>query len=536
MAAGMGISSLAMADGAEQPTENTPDEGMATLSNGKEYEFYLPNSSGPSFEAEPVPEESIKETVECDVAVVGAGISGLTTALSAADAGLKVVVLEKNPFYNTRGSEIGAISGEFVKSQGGVFDEHAYYITALNDAHYRCSASVWKAWIENNGKAVDWLLGVVDGKVTPYLNLGPNGECTESLEGVTSFRGQVRFEERMSGLGDVMYDEAVQRGADYRLGTAGVQLVVDENGAVTGIIGKNDDGEYTKVLASKGVVLCTGGYESNWELLRKYVSPQDLVAACWRMPIITNNGDGMLMAQAIGAGIDDFPHVIMRDPGGSIKNHDMSRAMSLPWPRVNEAGERFVNEGIAVNYLANATASQPGAHDWALWCAPDLLELVNQVPYTSSTGSIGRYEPEKVVEELELAADRYDTIEDLAAGTGINLEGLKATIARLQESYEAGEDLEWGANPGYLMDWTTGPYYAAEEANAPMATGSGLTINAKSQVLTPEREVIPGLYAVGNCSGSMFADTYPHELNGVSHGRCVTFGYMVGQRLAGNVD
>ena len=424
----------------------------------------------------------------------------------------------------------------FVESQGGIFDEHAYYITALNDAHYRCSSAVWKAWIENNGKAVDWLLGVVEGQVTPYLNLGPNGETTEDLDGVTSFRGQVRFEEGMSALSDVMYQEAINRGAEYRLGTAGVQLVTDEGGAVTGVIGKDEDGNYVKVLASKGVVLCTGGYECNWELLRKYVAPQDLVAACWRMPIITNTGDGMLMAQAIGAGIDDFPHVIMRDPGGSVKNHDMNRAMSLPWPRVNEAGERFVNEGVAVNYLANAIAAQPGAHNWALWCGPDLLELVNHVPYTSSTGSIGRYEPEAVVEELELAAERYDTLEDLAAGTGIDLDGLKATIERLQESYEAGEDLEWGSNPGYLMDWSTGPYYAAEEANAPMATGSGLIINAQSQVLTPGHIVIPGLYAVGNCSGCMFADTYPHELNGVSHGRCVTFGYMVGQRLAGLVE
>ena len=541
-AAGIGVASVAAqlcstALANEPSATDGAKEGMAALSNGKTYTFYEPKSSGVCFEEEPVTDDQLSETVECDVVVLGAGISGLTASLSAADAGLKVILLEKNPFYNTRGSEIGCIKGKFVESQGGVFDEHAYYITALNDAHYRCNPSVSKAWIENNGVAVDWLLDVLGDAVHPYLNLGPNGESTNDLDGVTSFRGQVRFEEKMTGVGDAMYNEGVNRGVDYRLGTAGVQLVTDENGAVIGAIGKDEDGDYVKVLASRGVVLCTGGYENNWELLQKYCATQDIVAACWRMPLITNTGDGMLMAQAIGAGIDDFPHVLMRDPGGSIKTHDMNRAMSLPWPRVNEAGERFVNESIAVNYLANSTAAQPGAHDWALWCAPgELVDLVNQVPYTTSSGSIAKYEPEAVAEELVACSDKYDTLEDLAASTGIDLEGLKVTIAKLQESYEKGEDLQWGANPGYLMDWTTGPYYAAEEANAPMATGSGLTINEKSQVLTPGHTAIPGLYAVGNCSGSMFADTYPHELNGVSHGRCVTFGYMVGQRLAGNVD
>lgn len=511
--------------------------GMQTLSNGKEYDFYLPVPGTVAFEAEPVADADISRTIDCDVVVLGAGMAGLSTALSASDAGLSVVVFEKRFNYNTRGSEIGCINGEFVASQGGVFDEDQYFNVAMNDGQYRCDPKVWKAWIANCGTAVDWLLGVLGDQVTPYLNLGADGSCTAEENGVISFRDQVRFDEGMAAVGDVMAAECEKRGVQFLYETPGVQLVTDEDGAVTGVIAKElASGAYIKANAAKGVVLCSGGYENNWELMRENIPAQDLIAATWRMPTTENTGDGMLMAQAIGAGIDDYPHVIMRDPGGSVKTHQMARALSLGWPRVNEAGERFVNESVAVNYLANATGAQPGGHDWAIWSAPDLLELVNQVPYTSSTGSIAKYAPEKVVEELEGAADAYDSIEDLAAATGIDLEGLKATIAKIQESKAAGVDSEWGANVGYFTDFEEGPFYAAEEANAPMATVSGLTINEKSQVLTPGKAVIPNLYAVGNCSGSMFAGTYPHELNGISHGRCVTFGYMAGQRLAGNVE
>ncbi len=521
---------------AEEAAAESALKGLQTLDNGKEYNFYLPVPGTVAFEADPIPTDAISQTIDCDVAVLGAGMAGLATALSASDAGLSVVVFEKRFSYNTRGSEIGCINGEFVASQGGVFDEKQYFNIAMNDAQYRCDPKVWKAWIANCGKAVDWLLGVVEGQVNPYLNLGKNGECTVVEDGVTNIRDQVRFDEGIATLGDIMVAEAEKRGAQFYYLTPGVQLVTDAEGTVTGVIAKDENGNYIQANVAKGVVLCTGGYENNWELMRENIPAQDLVAASWRMPVTENTGDGMLMAQAIGAGIDDYPHVIMRDPGGSVKTHLMARALSLPWPRVNIAGERFVNESVAVNFLANATGIQPGGHDWAIWAAPDLLELVNQVPYTTSSGSIAKYAPEKVVEELESAADAYDTIEDLAAATGIDLDGLKATIEKIAESREAGEDLEWGSNVGYFTDFTTGPFYAAEEGNAPMATVSGLTINERSEVLTPDKKIVPNLYAVGNCSGSMFAGTYPHELNGISHGRCVTFGWAVGQRLAGAME
>ena len=98
---------------------------------------------------------------------------------------------------------------------------------------------------------------------------------------------------------------------------------------------------------------------------------------------------------------------------------------------------------------------------------------------------------------------------------------------------EAGEDVKFQTPKDYLIKLDTPPYYAMEESGAFLATVGGLTVNEHSEVLDRNGNPIPGLYASGNVSGSMFYDTYPHQISGVSTGRCLTFGYILGRRLAG---
>ena len=81
-----------------------------------------------------------------------------------------------------------------------------------------------------------------------------------------------------------------------------------------------------------------------------------------------------------------------------------------------------------------------------------------------------------------------------------------------------------------------GPYYAIEESGCCLVTVNGLRTDADSRVLDHNGKAIEGLYALGNTSGSMFNGTYPHHMSAVSHGRCLTFGYLVGRRLAGLED
>jgi predicted oxidoreductase len=80
------------------------------------------------------------------------------------------------------------------------------------------------------------------------------------------------------------------------------------------------------------------------------------------------------------------------------------------------------------------------------------------------------------------------------------------------------------------------PFYAFNEGACTLVTVGGLKVNVLSQVLQSDETPVEGLYALGNTSGSLFSDTYPHHLSGVSLGRCLTFGYLLGRHLAGIED
>lgn len=125
------------------------------------------------------------------------------------------------------------------------------------------------------------------------------------------------------------------------------------------------------------------------------------------------------------------------------------------------------------------------------------------------------------------------TVETLAETIGVDADGLVKTVSRYNDLCAAGADDDFGKDASMLIPVEGGPYYACKEAPACLTTVSGLKVNADSMVLDTHGEPIAGLYALGNTSGSMFDSYYPHHCQAISHGRCITFGYLVGRRLVG---
>lgn len=509
--------------------------GMQTLRTNREFSFFEPPQGRRAFIEEPIASNEISDTLECDLLVCGAGLAGVCTALSAADAGLDVIVIEKTENGNFRGSEIGVLNGEYVKSQGVTFNEADYLNTALQDAQYRCNPLLWQTLIANCGIAADWLIEISKDKLTPVYPQPINGSNIVVENGIATYRDQLRFKEgRMVDVGPILISIAEEKGVSFQYSTPAVQLVQNDQGAVTGAIAKNSRGEFLQINSKKGVALCTGGYENDWEMLRESVREEDLVIGSWGFAI-QNTGDGIKMGVAAGATIDGYPHVLMRDPGGAVKSHNAGATgvLGLSWPRVNENGLRFVNECLAVNLKANAIAQQVGGHCWCIFAGPDPVTAFSNTNYREDTSIVATWEPDHIINDILLSDIQvFDSIEELASTCGINLDNLKKTIDELQVHFETGVDATWGADNSFAFDWTSGPYYAMEEAGSALATVSGLTVNELSEVLDGAQKPIGNLYAIGNVSGAMFANTYPHELSGVSHGRCLTFGYLLGQRLA----
>ena len=505
---------------------------MALLQTGIEYEYYPSPAGDIAFVEEPIDESQIVSTEEFDLVVCGAGIAGLTLTHAAAERGLKVVLLEKTQVFNVRGHDIGSLDCQLVKDAGIEFDKDAYLNDALKSTNYRCNIDLWKTWIANNGEAVDWLVDSTKDYVTAYLNQ-PGGP-TDTFNGVTTYNDQIQFEEELHEMMSAQYDIATSQGADIRFETPACQLVQDETGRVTGVIAKTVDGDYIKLMGSKGVALCTGGYENNWEMLEHNIRPEDLCVVAWRLPNTQNTGDGHLMGMAVGGVMDPYPHAMMRDPGGSVQAHVSSALLSLRFPRVNKAGQRFANESMAPNYLANMLMRQAGGRDYVILAGPDLASAIASTDYKTYTMSAAKREPEDLANEaMEMGIIiQADTIEELAEKLGIDATNLKATLDRMTELHELGVDEDWGSDTEMMMSYAEGPYFAAEEGGACLVTVSGLRVTANSEVIDGSGMPIPGLYALGNCSGDMFDNSYPHELSGISHSRCVVFAYLLAKHLS----
>ncbi len=519
------------AQGTEGALESTGDavacaagkqEGMA-LPATFDFEWFPPIEGEVAYEAEEVTDAA--ETIDCDMVVCGGGIAGVCAALSGVQNGLNVVLFEKSAEFNGRGAQIGAIGSKLQKEAGA---EEISVEDYVNDAVYsmgnRVSRAVWQRYAERCGEAADWLAESIgdacgtwsaDSKVTLYNN------------GVPFWASTVLPAEMAGAIAPAVGEMLRTQGVDVRLSTPVVQLVKDGD-AVVGAIAKSSEGDYIRANASKGVVLATGGYENNWQMLCQSLEPRDLAVGTWRNPATTNTGDGHLMGAAVGGQMDDYPHAIMNDPGASVKSHRYCRPLAQGFLRVNDHGKRFCNEGASQEHVGASIAIQPKAHCYVI-IGGDLEANITEL-FTKRNLP---FPVPAMVEAITPEVVEASTLEELADIIGVNKENFLATIENYNRFYDQQKDEEFGKDPSCLLAVKEGPFYAIEEQNAALVTVSGLKIDDHARVLDEFANPIDGLYAIGNVSGSMFDSYYPHHCQANSHGRCVTFGYLVGRQLAG---
>lgn len=510
-------------EGTTSDVDASTSTSETLLPSGENFNYYEPPTGDVAFVAESINPSDITDTLNCDVVVVGAGISGCSAAAAAAEEGLNVILLEKSTGYTVHGDYIAALDDNLHAANNMIFDKTQYLNDALASNGFRCDRTVWQQWLDYNGRAIDWAMEIGKDTCGGFYVTSPN----KTFCGVTTWGDSIGITNGMSSLVEALLNEAIAQGVDVHYNTPACQLMTADDGKITGVIAK-DGNDYIEIDASNGVVLATGSYEHNWDRMKQYMKPRDLAVYAWLSASLTDTGDGHMMGVAAGGVEDDLPHVMMNDPSGTL-SHTAYSGIILPFTRVNEMGKRFVNESISLEYLCDALMDQPGAHDFVL-LAGDMLTTLKGIQTDAP------WTPEEMYESMKPDLIQADTIQELADKCGIDYESLQKTIDRQNELYDLGEDVDFGKEPGCLISYKEGPYYAVDEGGACLVTVSGLKINNKSEVLNAEGSPLGGLYAVGNCSGSMFSGTYPHHLSGISHSRCITFGYLIGKRLAGKID
>ena len=513
---------------------------------------------------EPIADADIKETIDADIVIVGSALSGLCACRSAVENGAKnIVVIEKADTWQCRSNQFGCIGGKIQEDLGVHIDKNAAVGQLMKECGYRPNQRILNLWADNSGEAFDWFLKPMEGKYVvenesdPYdeeeghLSVRkthwPEPEGSDTDEDFYPIFSDCQITlPTMAPWVEAIYDICVDAGVTFKFSTWARQLVREGNeGPVTGVICQDADGNYTKVNASKAVLLATGDFAGNKDMMEYYVPWATRFASIFPNRDAagdpTNTGDGQRMGMWIGAKMEDGPLAPMTHHLGGPLGMD---AFLL----VDVNGDRFVNEDVGGQPFQNQLGRLPKKTAWQIFDSqwPDQLKYMdcghgNVSWYVDDDavpgGSYGRnaYISQAMFDEA-MSSDAgvtADIIEELAEKMGVPVEELTATIERYNELAEKGEDEDFGKRASRMFAIDKPPFYGYKLTDTVLLVCmGGLETTVDFQVLDTEDDPIPGLYAVGNTQGGRFLVDYPLPCPGISHGMAMTHGMLVGRILA----
>lgn len=501
--AGATLSSMALVQGVEDCIEQAGGGSLSSVADASD-----------GFEAE----------YTADVCVVGGGGGGCAAAIRAAQAGAKVVVMEKCGILggstNVSGGALNAVDPYRQGKQGIEDSVETFYQSTLEGGHnvgdpvlvdfLTAHAMESVEWLEEVGCAFKIKIGSATG------SLGERSHYTVKPAGsgyTDAFRCWIANNpDKITVVGS----------------TQATELIAGSDGKVTGVKGKRESGEEVTVTA-KSVVLATGGFGSNVEYRQQVNTgvwaevPLDDTIGCTNIKPCAQ-GDGLKLAEAVGAeliGLSDIQLHPCGTPGTGLMQHIRTSGRNRVF--VNEEGARFVSEGAARDTLCKAIFDQTNSTYWI---------VVNKVRYPSLT------EPDKDGERLEdmialgsvVAAD---TLEELAAATGMDEAKLKESIDTYNAVVAGDREDPFGfeANNSADVQLTEGPWYACKKVPTVHHTMGGIRIDVDSRVLDASGSPIANLYAVGECTGGIHGS---NRLGGNAIADIMTFGRNAGLHAAEN--
>jgi succinate dehydrogenase/fumarate reductase flavoprotein subunit len=504
-------------------------------------------AGGYAWLTKPEPITGIAETKDFDIVIVGAGIAGTAAAEAAARNGAKVAVIEQMATFSVRGVDNGSLNNSWQKENGIVIPEDTAARLLYQWSQQTANYGLINTWATRSGKVFDYLREMTAKHgitmiqaVSPTAKYGweNNEERWRIYPDAVSFtaEGDVGM---MAGDGNWMnvhlvqafVDEATGNGAEFFYENHAEQLVGDAASGITGVIATAADGTYVQYNASKGVIMATGDIAGNADLIECFCPIVETADANLYTPPGANKGEGLIMGIWAGAAHSKSPaapmiHQFTMDTVGLTLT-----SFAMCWLAVNRDGERYGAEMPFEPYLTNARLNTPGSIAWSIFDADYPKYVQSQFPSTY----------EAILETIPAQIEEYtgngiliaaDTLDDLASQIGVPADALKKTIETYNQWLPAGEDKEFGVPPRWLSQVATPPFYATKNIASILTVPFGLHVNVDSQVCTQEDEPIKGLFAVGNVQGDFFGLSYPVHCPGISNGRSITFGQLVGEALA----
>ena len=486
-------------------------------------------------------------TVDADVVVVGAGGAGMTAAITAAAEGKSVVILESQSMVggNSVRATGGMNAGKTVYQDENEFGESAGVEKTLKTAAEKYAdnetitalaktvSEQWAAYQANPTGYFDSVelmeldtmiggKGINDPELVETLCANSADaidwldEHGITLHNVSSFGGAsvkrihrpVNAEGKTVSVGSYMIpllqENCEKAGVKMMLDTTATEILTDANGAAVGVKATGASGE-TVTVNAKAVVLATGGFGANLDMVVKY-KPELKGFMTTNAPGI--QGQGIEMAQAIGAATVDMDQIqihptVEANTAALITEGLRGDGAIL----INEEGQRFIDEVGTRDVVSAAEIAQTGSYSWL---------VVDQAMADASSVIQGYIKKGYTVTGT--------TYEELGKAMGVDAAAFAETMEKWNGYVEAKNDPDFGRT-SFANPLNTAPYYAVKVTAGVHHTMGGLKINANTEVLNEKGEVIPGLFAAGEVTGGVHG---ANRLGGNAVADFTVFGRIAG--------
>lgn len=452
---------------------------------------------------------------EAEVIVVGGGLAGHCAALELAAAGVDVLLLEKQPEIGGSTVLSGgsfAFAGTDLQRRNGVEDSSGLLFDDLRRVGgFGNEERLVRVYVDNQLDTYHWLAGhgvvfeklfLAAGHSVPRAHSRNPRVVLETLAAAARASGRVTT----------------------RTGAAVRQLVRSvSDGPVEGVVA-DVDGRRCAIRAVRGVILASGGFSRNDDLLKLFAPTQ---AGAMRAGGPGNVGDGLRMAWRLGAGMRDMGYIkgtFGGYPGAKPGEHALMLPIYVGAIAVNEQGERFVDESKSYKLIGDAVLQQPGATGFQIF---DQRIFERGQPDIPTMAFQAKFALGQVVSA--------PTLSELAGRLGIDAAGLIATVDAYNAYVEAGADRTFGRSAlsngyGKLERIDAPPFYGYPSKSVIVATYCGVAVDPGMNVCDVFDTPIEGLYAAGEVVGGLHGNAY---MTGSSLGKATIFGRLAARGVLG---
>ena len=462
--------------------------------------------------AKEVTEEKLELNQETDIVVIGAGGAGLTSAIKAAEAGKKVIIVEKadNTGGNTNRATGGMNAAEtHYQKEADIKDTVDQYIAdTMKGGHDKNNPELVKILADQSSEAIDWL-DTIGAKLS---DVGLAG-------GATNKRSHRPVDEngKILSVGTFLVEKLTKRAEELGITiiyNAKVDEILMDGDKVFGVTAETKDGKLT--VKAKSVITASGGFGGSDDMVSKY-RPELKGYVSTNAPEIT--GDAIAFLEKIGANFIDMeqiqthPTVVQKD--GSLISESLRGDGAI---LLNKEGVRFTDEMQTRDYVSNKINEQTDKTAWL---------VVDQKMFEDSKVV------EKYVEKGLLT--KVEDFAGIAKLIGADAAAVEKTLTSWTSYIKDGKDSEFNHEnlDAVLSDLAKGPYYVGPVGPGIHHTMGGVQIDTNAQVLNKEGKPIKGLFAAGEVTGGVHGG---NRLGGNAVTDIIVFGGIAGENAAKYVD